>query len=752
MTISRRTVQCSIFALAIGMAQAAHAQTPQAAGSDTSANTGAEIVVTAQKRAERLLDVPVAISAIGGEALAKQNLNRISDYFDRVPGLQFSGQRISALSLRGVTTGGGTGPTLAILVDDVQFGSSTGGGQSPIPDFDSSTLERIEVLRGPQGTLYGASSLGGIIKYVLKEPRLDKVSGRVEVGGTHMSDGDQGWVTRGSINLPLTDWLAVNASGFYRDDAAWLDNANPAAAKSKDTNSRKVWGFRGAALIQPIDNLKFVLSGLYQKQEAVNSDLAVTSGGVPLRRNSSGAISYQPAYGDLTLYALDSLNKSKYQMYTARGELDLGGAQLNSITAWSRSDNILSNDVTSVFRPLFSLPISYGSSFANGSVSIGNADYTHKFSQELRLSGQTTLFDWLAGGFYTIEHSGVNQSLYLYDGSGTLADTPYIAAGPSSYREYAGFADLTFHLAEGFDLQFGGRYARNKQTSASNVTTTSKAAPLFGPTRTQMVGSKDSAFTWLVSPSYHISKDMMVYARVATGYRPGGPNLESAVTASFDPDRVTNYEVGFKGNIVPGLLTVDTALFQIDWKKVQLQGTAASQLSFVTNGDTARSRGWEFATTLTPWTGMTVAGNFALTDAKLTADLPNLGTGGLVGRDGDKLPFTADFTSSISVDQRLPVNDSVEASFGATLTHVGERPGALTTTLATRPRLDIPAYTSFDLRAGLEMDQLWSLSFYVRNFFNERGVTLANDRNGTSVPTALYILPRSFGLTLARDF
>ncbi len=752
-----RTVSISIAALALGISQQAFADEAAAPAGDSSANSGGEdIVVTAQKRQERLLDVPVAITAISSEALTSQNLNRLSDYFDRVPGLQFSGQRISALSLRGITTGGATGPTLAMLVDDVQFGSSTGGGATPIPDFDASQISRIEVLRGPQGTLYGASSLGGLIKYVLKEPSTQEFTGHLEVGGTHLTKGDEGWVTRGSVNVPISDFLAVSASGFYRDDAAWLDNVNPAALKAKDTNSRKVWGVRGAALVQPTDNLKFVFSGLYQKQKAINSDLAVTSGGVQIcaacYADSSAPVTFDQRNPDLSINALDSFNNAKFQLYSARGELDLGGATLTSITAWSRADNILTNDVSSVFLRLFKLPFSYGTAADGGSVTIGNADYTHKFSQELRLSGENKLFDWIVGGFYTIEHAGVDQSLYLYDSTGAYYDTPYVAAGPSSYREYAAFGDLTFHVTDKFDVQVGGRYAKNKQQSAIDLTTTDQASPLFGESAIQVVNSKDDVFTWLVSPSYHISPNMMVYARAASGYRPGGPNLESSVVASYGPDRVINYEVGFKGNVVPGLLSIDTALFQIDWKDIQLQGTAASQQTFIANGGKARSRGWEFAATLTPWKGMTVTGNFALTDAELREALPDLGDGSLTGAKGDNLPYTAKFTTSISADQRLVVNDHLDATFGATLTHVGDRPSAFSSNLANRGRFDIPAYTTFDLRAGVEYDKTWNVSLYIRNFFDTRAITIADDRNGTSVPTALYLMPRSFGITLGRDF
>ncbi|MGC6330314.1 TonB-dependent receptor [Rhizorhabdus sp. FW153] len=724
-------------------------------------NAAGDIVVTAQKRAERLIDVPVAISAISADTLTSQNINRLSEYFDRVPGLQYSNQRVAGLALRGVTTGGATAPTVALLVDDVQFGGTTGTGQPPLPDFDASAVSRVEVLRGPQGTLYGASSLGGLIKYVLKEPDLQAFSGRVELGGTAVSHGDTGYALRGSVNVPITDWLAVLGSGFKREDAPYLNNANPQALKAKDVNTRDVWGFRGAALIKPADNFRLVLSALRQKTDAMNSDLAITAGGVPVcvactlgaaPIPATARTTFEPVYGDLTIRSLDSINKAKFQLYSARGELDLGGVTLTSISAWSRADNVITSDVTNVFGGL--LRSLYGLA-TRPTVQIANADKTHKFSQEVRLGGDIgTSFTWLAGGFYTVEHAATNQTLIA---SGSLTATPYIGTGPGTYREYAGFGDLTWHATDKLDIQVGGRYAHNKQHNESTLITSAQTAPVFG-SGTTIADSSDSAFTWLISPSYHFSRDIIAYARVATGYRPGGPNIAAppSVPQSFGSDKVINYELGFKGKVVPGLLTIDLSLFQIDWKDIQLQGTdSISSLTFLSNGGKARSRGLEFATTLTPWAGMTIDTNLTFTDATLTEDLPTIvNATGLRGLDGDRLPFSARVAANITANQSFPLGDRLEGTLGFTVVYLGDRAGTFVTNAAnaTRPRITLPGYTTVDVRGGLTFDEVWGANVYVRNLFDKRGVAAADNRNGVNVPTALFIQPRTFGLTLTRSF
>ena len=172
-----------------------------------------------------------------------------------------------------------------------------------------------------------------------------------------------------------------------------------------------------------------------------------------------------------------------------------------------------------------------------------DASSLRKFSQEVRLSGSGPMIDWLVGGFYTKEHSDAPQ------GQRRRADgAPYIGNNPSSCREIAGFADVTWHATDKLDIQVGGRYADNKQDYASLATVDGPVVPIFGPSTIDVTGSKDHAFTWLVTPSYKIAQDMMVFARVATGYRPGGPNaVVPNVPRDFGSDRVTSYEVGLKG-------------------------------------------------------------------------------------------------------------------------------------------------------------------------------------------------------------
>src|ERR1700722_12040046 len=215
-----------------------------------------EVVVTAQKVTQREIDVPVSVTAVEASTLVNQDLVQITDYYSRIPGLQVGGtptgaSGISALSLRGITTGGSGNPTLAVMVDDVPFGATTYLGQPPFPDLDPAILDRVEVLRGPQGTLYGASSLGGLIKLVTKDTDVNENSAHVQECPSVVDGGNAGYSGRASVNLPLvSDHAALLLSGDYRDDPEWT---NKAYNNDPNVNQVLTRGGHAKLLIKPVD-------------------------------------------------------------------------------------------------------------------------------------------------------------------------------------------------------------------------------------------------------------------------------------------------------------------------------------------------------------------------------------------------------------------------------------------------------------------------------------------------------------------
>lgn len=712
---------------------------------DAPAVSEAEIVVTAQKREERLIDVPVPVTAVTSDALVKQNLLEVRDYFTRIPSLQYSGDRVQNLSLRGITTGGATNPTLALLVDDVPFGSATQNGSSNIPNFDPAVLQRIEVLRGPQGTLYGAASLGGLIKYVTRQPSTTDFSGQVEVGATAVEHGGFGHSARGSVNVPIVeDRIGVSLSGFYRRNPAWVDNIDRVSGfRTEDANRSREWGGRAAVLLRPFDSLTITLSAMKQLSRSSGSGSA----------DFVAVDDFRGVPEDLAVVrSAGQPTRSEFELYSARADLDLGFATLTSVSGWNVAETVPLQDLTPIFGGLLR-------NFYPGTTTVNllNAHRTTRFSQEVRLAGTGDVVDWLVGGFYSIEHANISQRMQLLDASGDAFATPYDSSGPSAYREYAAFGDLTFHVTDRFDMQVGARYGRNKMNNFQNVTTEPASLPIFGPSTSEQVRRKDKAFTWLLSPSFKITPDVMVYARVANGYRPGGTNaLLSDVPLTYDNDTVINYELGAKGSFLDRRAEIDISLFQIDWKDIQLQGTSsANNFTFTTNGGKARSRGIELQTSFRPWTDGTLSVNGSYIDATLTENLPVImGATGLVGASGDRLPYTAKFSSTVDFQQNFALSADLDLTVGATYTYLGSRWSEFVNSdpAATGVRMRLPSYSQVDLRAGLELQDGWRLNAFVRNLLDKRGVLVGNDRGGTVAPTGTFIRPRSYGFTVSGSF
>lgn len=712
----------------------------------------AEVVVTAQKRDERLLDVPVAVTAVEGSALARENLVRLPDYATRIPGLAVAGPNIRQISLRGISTGGATSPTVAVTIDDVPVGSSARIA-SQFPDVDPAELARIEVLRGPQGTLYGAASLGGLMKLVTKDADPSQWSGRIEVGANEVEDGSDGTLVRGSGNIPiLEDKLALRVSGFRRDDPKYIDNINP-LVNAKDVNESITKGGRAALFFSPIDDLTINVSYLDQELDGVNNNGPTQVTGYPT--------DFRPVRGYFVTNVAPSETTNSIELTQARIRYDIGALSIASVSGWGEYANNQRSDVTTtfpfVFNPVAGGPIIPGAP-AGSSVRIDDGNSVDKFTQELRFGYTADTWQVLLGGFYTKEDSIVLQALNAYDPSGGPLSSLGVFPVDSTFEETAAFADFTYNFTDRLDLQVGGRYSKNEQDFVQTQVVIPAAAPFFGPTGTAPArSSDDDAFTWLVTPRYKFNEDMMLFFRVATGYRPGGPNLAVAgAPETFDPDTVTNYELGFKTALLDRTLIVDASIFDIEWEDIQLQNNSPANLVFLTNGGEARSRGIELATVWSPGAGWVITANATYTDAELTEELPVPATGSaLIGGKGTRLPFVPEFSSNLGVEKAFEVFGNFNLTFGVNWSHIGERNSLLrssTAPIARRGSVELPAYDVVDARINLS-DGKWDLSLYARNIGTERGVVALDDRQG-AVPTtnASFIVPQTIGMLASFSF
>jgi iron complex outermembrane receptor protein len=691
-----------------------------------------EVVVTAQKREEHLQDVPVAVTAISARALVEQNQLRFEDYFSNIPGLNYaSGDRGEIFpSIRGLTTGTYTTPTVGIVIDDVPYGASA--AQVPAPDIDPSDLERVEVLRGPQGTLYGSSSLGGLINYVTIAPSTEALSGRVEVGTSSVYNGaGLGYSTRGSVNIPLSDTLAVRASGFTREDPAYIDNP---VRGTDNINDVHAYGGRIAALWSPSDKFSLKLGAMVQHSDATGSSEAFV----------------KPGFGDLQQNFL--LGTGGYErddeIFNATLKAKLGSVDLTSISGYSyykhKSTLDLSSVFGSIFQPLFGV---------NGAAYSEDIP-VKKFSQEIRFSGPLgEHVEWLAGAYYTHEnYSGSFSFPAINPLNGSLVGDWGGGAGVNLYSEYALFADVTFHITDRIDVQVGGRESHDEQPSADVVYTGGYASTVYGsnPYPVKASAETENPFTYLLTPEFKIAPNLMTYFRLASGFRPGGPNTAIAASEGaspvYGPDKTQNYEVGIKGDVLDRVLSFDMSLYRINWTNVQVSLETPVGQNYYANAGGAKSQGIELSTQLRPLKSLTIGAWVTWDDAVLTKSFPTSTVA--QGLPGERLPYGARFSSNLSVDERFPIANGWSGFAGGMLSYMGEREGDFTS--ATTQRQIFPGYAKLDTRAGIRYGS-WTVNVFVNNVANRRGV-LGGGIDGFPAYAFIYTTPRTIGLSVSKTF
>jgi outer membrane receptor protein involved in Fe transport len=703
-----------------------------------------EVIVTAQKRRQVLLEVPQSVSVVDGGLLERQQASSFQDYLKLVPGLQLTQDQpgVGRLVLRGVNTGG-VASTVAVYVDETPFGSSSGlvNGAILAGDFDTFDMERIEVLRGPQGTLYGASSLGGVLKFVTNPPRTDKFEARVRTSVESVEGGDIGYSGVGMLNAPLSDTFAIRATGYYREQGGFIDSIGTAGSdRAKDINDSESYGGRLSALFTPSDAISVRLSAVLQNR-STNASTTVESDPNTLETlyGTQSQSRYVPEFTDID-----------YRLYNATADFDLGFATLTSSTSYNELDEPFRADLTPSFSALLAPLIGPNELFQDQTTGY------EKTTQELRLASPSAdTFEWLIGGYFTSEKGRILQHIDAVT-PGTLtpiAGLPLLAdlSLRSEYEEYALFASATVHFSEMFDLTLGARYSENDQEAAQIASGALAAGvPPFSSSE-----SSEDVVTYSIAPKIKFSDHSAVYARVSTGFRPGGPNVlppnpPPNVPRTYDSDEVTSYEVGFKAESSDRSITFDAAVFHIDWDDIQLFAQV-NNFGVNINGGKAVSDGLEFTLASRMASGLSLSLNGAYTDTELKDDTNAL-TGGY---EGDELPYTPKISINASADYEWSIGAQSTAYVGGSLRYQSDQTAAYDNAfrVTTGDQREIDAYEVLDLQAGVDFGR-YSIELYAKNVTDSDGRTSAagagafpNGAIGTGI-----IRPRTIGLTFGISF
>jgi outer membrane receptor protein involved in Fe transport len=726
------------FATAVpASAQVQEEQQAQAGSTATATNqdetmTDQEIVVTAQKRAEDQQDVPISISVVSGQALVESGATQLTEIAGYVPGLHvssFGAPGQTQVSLRGIAPLG-AGASVGTYVDDAPVGSSTVYTESAgfTVDLLPYDLARIEVLRGPQGTLYGASTIGGLLKYVTIAPDLNEFTARAGAEAFNIRrSGDIGYAFQAFVNAPIiTDRLAVTASFAHRETPGWIDNIQTG---ERDQNRFDQTGLRGSLLWQPIDALRIRLSAMYQEIDSDNSSIiAQDLNGVAV---GNGRSNFN--------YIAEPFD-SEFQNYAASIDYDFGFASLSSTTTYTDAERTELLDASRIFGVLF--PLLTGGAIPAGITPFANTITMEKITQELRLTSPSgDRFEWLLGFFYTDEKANNEQLVNSLDMNGVpiaALDPLAIAKLPSTYEEYAFFGNATFRFTDQIWLSGGLRWAHNDQTFRQI------SSGAIVPVADTPGESSESVVTYSISPQFHVDKDTMFYARIASGYRPGGPNvILPGVPPTFDADTTTNYELGVKARLANRTVLLDLALFRMDWEDIQITqafgGTAG-----LANGGTARSQGVEASVQWQPMRGLTFGANGAYTNSELTEDAPAVG-----GLDGDRLSIVPKFSGSLTANYQFPIGGNADAEIGGGIRHTGQRFSAVQ---SDPDALNISSYTAVDLNGSITLADKYTVRAYVRNLTDAGGpITRSLVNNGLGEPSYINVVPlqpRTVGLAL----
>ena len=707
-----------------------------------------EIVVTAQHRREKLRDVPMGITALSGEYLDQRQDRDFEDYAATVPGLSLTRRDagFNLLTLRGINANA-TGSTVSVYVDDSPVGSSSNlaAGSIFASNYDPWDMQRIEVLRGPQGTLYGASSEGGLIKFVTNAPDPNKFASMAEVGGDSIARGGEGWSGKLMVNAPLGSAAALRVSGYSESIPGYIDD--PLRHQS-DVNSVKRNGYRASLLLLPTSDLTVRLTAF--KQEIKTDGSSVVDVDNDTR---------QPVFGPFTQErATPERSRFTYDHYNATVDWNLGWASALSSTTYGKTNNRFFIDKSmSPLAPGLNYSQAYSAALGTPvGYSLTVQPEVKKLTQELRLQSPSNAWlEWEVGGYFTRETAHLsepNDLFNLSDGS-LFGGQPYILINLDSlYKEWAGFATLTYHINPQVDVQVGGRWAHNDQSFSEllQVNLPSSPAGIIPG------AASASRFLYSFAPRWHVTDDLMFYGRIASGYQPGGPNplqpgTPASVPSQYQPDSTVNYEVGVRNRLFNQRLSIDLTAFRIDWSKVQLATTIqanGNDFTVTGNGGKARSQGLEWALALTPLPDLTLSLTGAYIDAKLTTDAP-----AVYGVSGQRLPGSPEWNSSLDAEYGHSAFADYRAFVGGTWSYTGTRFTDFSATgTSFAPPTSMPGYTTLNLRAGLQNGR-WRFSLYAKNVTSKQALQLFYSSGVTGFPgTGIFVPPREIGGTVSFKF
>ena len=685
----------------------------------TSEDESQRIVVTANKRSEKQRDVASSVSVISGSELERRGARDQEDFLKLTPGVQLNrgDPNNNGITIRGLSSqaspesGGGQQNPSGRYLEDVPLASPIGKGLvADILPFD---LDRIEVLRGPQGALFGSGSLGGALRYVLAKPDMKSFGATVQLGQSSVSQGKTAPSLYGMVNVPLNETAALRVVAFDRTSPGYIDNKS---TKTLDANKVQQTGGRILLTVKPTQGLTATL--VTSTQKTTQDDFSYVFGDAKKLEHDN------PTLGRGT---------SQFDFSSLTVDYDLGSTTLTSITGnWKTKSNGVGDD-TRLFGTLgMALPLV-------ARVSSGNSESQ---SQELRIASKPGgNFSWVAGMFYqTNKGSGSGKQS---DPSGAFGVVDLVDLNTKqNASESAFFFDGEYSLGGGWSAGLGGRSYKTKTSFQQTGTV------FGGPSNSPVLAGGDEGTTPKASVKYRFNENMW-YALASKGYRYGGVN-EGPPPTPFKSDSLWNYETGVRLVPAPGV-QLDLSAYKLDWTNAQFTYFAMNgslPFSGIGNVGKASSTGLEAALRWRVNPVFDVAASLASIDAKTTQSVQTMaGRAPVTIASGTQLLGTAKMQTALQGNYRFSGPFGTAGRFNVTHTNVGDRVIDLT------GYYKAPAYESLDFGVNLSKGN-WILAAALTNATDQRGImNIQGTPDGNKNFQQYYLQrPRTLDLSVRYDF
>jgi len=739
----------------------AHAESPALVDNPSPID---EIVVTAQKRTSTIQTTPISITAVTGEDLLARGVASLAALAQGTPGvsLKSEGPSQTEIEMRGMTSSGGNSATVGFYLDDIPLvGPASAQNGHVVIDPDLYDLSRIEILRGPQGTLFGSGSMGGTVRLITNQPNVSEFQSTVQSVLSGTDGGGFNHKDSLMVNLPLIDHtLALRVVGTEDYTSGWIDRivVNPFPI----AGGNPVGTVRGAVQNAPIEK-QYPGSNAYQTYAArvtllwkPTENLSVTPSFFHTASTQNGISAYDSAPGteahyqpfDIAEPLTDSLTAYSLNVNYSFASFDL----TSSTARWTRNSVQVEEASEAFNNPLEGItynsnyglpnPGFYGPTGSGPEHGIED-DPSHQFSEELRLastgSGRAS---WVAGLYYSDYYSlwtfnGTTPNFSSYMDLGTLAPatTPkwFDAYSPTTLKQYAGFGDVTYALTDELKVDVGARVNHYDYRFSSCISGWGSGNGAATPSCSGLIALSSTSFNPKFNLAYTFSADLMAYATVSTGFRPGGGNAVYPTTgaawggafqqqgytsgkwpSTYEPDRVVSYELGEKARLFDRRLTVNASIYYEDWRHVQLEAYP-NDWALNINGNYVHIYGADIDVLADLGAGF----QFEIAAGYLYQYLD--GGPHWVIQPIHKMPEVAPVSGTAALSYSRPLGSSYTFTARLESSYTGPRysiffsdPYEFTGTYR-----QLPAYDLINVRAGVKFHDKWSATAFVNNLTNK---------------------------------